>query len=99
MTPQAVSADGSCPCALAAPSGTEPCANVPSWNGARSDVHARLERFHRAVELAWVELPLPEAAGESSPAPPGPPGPDAAPPGSSQTRGSERAAALGVLRL
>jgi len=98
-TPQAVPAQG-CPCAIVAPSRTTSCASAVRTSAARAGARAQLECFHRAVELAWVELPLPAAAGESSPAPPGW-GSDctAGPPGSGGMRGSERASALGVLRL
>lgn len=73
--------------------------SVQRTSAARDGARTQLERCHRAVELAWVELPLPAAAGESLPGPPGLPGSAAGPPGSSGMRGSGRASALGVLRL
>jgi hypothetical protein len=98
-TPQ-VSSDGACPCALVAPSGATPCPSVPRASESRGGVRSELDRCHRAVELAWVELLLPAPGGESSPAPPGPgSAPPAGPAGSSRLLGSGRASALGVLRL
>jgi hypothetical protein len=97
-TPQAVPEGGGCPCSIVAPSGASELARPMRPSEAGERARARLERLHRSVELAWMEIALPAAARESSPAPPA--FPDlAGPPGSRGWNGSERAAALGVLRL
>jgi hypothetical protein len=86
-----------CPCAAVAPAGV--LGIVWRASEARPAARAELERFHRSVELAWVELSGPMSARESSPAPPHPRGWAAPSSRASATRGPERAAALGVLRL
>jgi hypothetical protein len=97
-TPQLVPAEA-CPCAAVAPASAGVLGIAWRASEARPAARAELERFHRSVELAWVELSGPMSAGESSPAPPHPRGWVALSSRASATRGPERAAALGVLRL
>ena len=97
--PEVVSAGG-CPCALVAPSSEDAGAAVRSASSAQDGARARLERCHRAVELAWVQPRRPVTSSESSLAPPGAHAARASgPPGSGALHGPARSAALGVLRL
>lgn len=95
--PQVVAAQA-CTCAIVAPSGAKPCTVIARTSESRPDARSQIERLHRGVELAWVELAVPAVAKGSSLATPSPPG-LAGPPGSRGMRGGERAAALGVLRI
>ena len=94
-TPRAVADEDACPCAVIAPFGGTPGAVAPRTECSRTGMRSQLERSHRAVELAWVELALPR---ESVAAPPGT-APGSGPPGTHVVRGPERAASLGVMRL